>query len=656
MTDKQTMNKLKAFVLAAGLGERLRPITEYIPKPLLPIAGKPVLQSVLEKVSAINVNKIGINLFHKKDMIKDWIDQSIYHDKAVLFPEAGILGTGGALKNAEEFLRESIFLVHNSDVLSDINLERLLEAHLLSGNIATLAVHHYPKFNNVIVDEQGFLSGLKTPSPSPPPLEGGGGGRGDLRKCAFTGIALYSPEFLQFIPDGVSSVVDAWLRALSAGFRIGTMDASGCYWSDIGTPSSYASAVFDSLRADGEMIYIDPLSKGCDNAEMNGYVVMEKESILESGASLRNSILLPGSRTANFIDDHPSPIPLPQGEGARGRVFENCIIGPDFKIDLNESELLNKEKDGKYLIGTGGSDRKYFRIKKGGKTSVLMECAAGDPDFQRQIEYTRFFQKHSIPVPELIEIMPEEMRAVFEDLGDLSLYSWLKCLRNEGRIEAMYKKIIDMLVIIHSIPEETIAECPMLQERIFGYKDFIWESDYFIERFVKGIKNIKTRDDSALTKELKSLASEADSFQKTIMHRDFQSQNIMITSGGTPRLIDYQGTRIGPPAYDLASLIWDPYYRLESGTRERLIDYYILKMHDTQAGKFNAEDFNRSLLLCRIQRHMQALGAYGFLSNVKGKRYFLKYVPEGVRLLQGDLTEAKDEYPELYYLAMRLLQ
>ncbi len=333
------MNKLNVFVLAAGLGERLRPITEFIPKPLLPVVGRPVLESVLEKVSALNVNKIGINLFHKKDMINDWIERSAYKDKVALFPEPEILGTGGALKNAEAFLRDGMFLVHNSDVLSDIDLKKLFEGHLLSGNIATLVVHDYPKFNNVIVDKQGLLISLQTKQYK----------TDDLRRCAFTGIALYSPEFLKFIPDGASSVVDAWLRALSAGCRIGTIDVSGCYWSDIGTPASYASAVFDALRADGEMVYIDSLSKGCYNAEMNGYVVMDKESMLEPGASLRNCILLPGSRSGTSA-------------------IEDCIIGPDFKIDLNESELLNIQKDGKVLIGTGGSDRKYFRMKKGGKT------------------------------------------------------------------------------------------------------------------------------------------------------------------------------------------------------------------------------------------------------------------------------------------------
>jgi NDP-sugar pyrophosphorylase family protein len=619
------MNKLNTFILAAGLGERLRPITEYIPKPLLPIIGKPILQTVLEKVSALPLDKIGINLHHKKDMIKDWIEGSDYKENVSLFYEPEILGTGGALKNAEEFLNDNHFLVHNSDVLTDIDLKKLVEVHLASKNIATLAVHDYPKFNNVIVSEDGLLRGVD----SKQQVE-----KIEMTRRAFTGIAIYSPEFLKFIPDGVSSVIDAWLRAISAGYLIGTMDVTGCYWSDIGTPASYASAVFDALRAEGEMVYIASSAKGCDNAEINGHVVIERESVLEHEVSLRNCILLPGSRAGTSA-------------------IKNCIIGTDFRIDLNESELLNIEKGGKYLIGTGGSDRKYFRIKRGEKTLVLMECAKDDPDFERQIEYTRFFQKQSIPVPELIEVMTEEKRAVFEDLGDLSLYSWLKCPRKKERIEEMYKKVIDMLSIIHNIPDDKIAECPLLQERVFGYKDFLWESDYFLERFVKEVRNIEAGGDSALANELKRLASEADSFRKSIMHRDFQSQNIMITKGEVPRLIDYQGARIGPPAYDIASVLWDPYYRLSDNIRKHLIDYYVAKM-SAAAESFNAADFRKSLLLCRLQRHMQALGAYGFLSNVKGKRYFLKYVPEGVRLLKEDLSETKDEYPELYHLVMRL--
>jgi aminoglycoside/choline kinase family phosphotransferase len=185
-----------------------------------------------------------------------------------------------------------------------------------------------------------------------------------------------------------------------------------------------------------------------------------------------------------------------------------------------------------------------------------------------------------------------------------------------------------------------------------------------------------------------------DSFPKTIIHRDFQSQNIMIKKGCIPRLLDYQGARIGPPAYDLVSILWDPYYRLEDDIRAELLDYYIRKTKKSytdqkcsatnpplpprlrvvptfnkggQRGffikgeqakfspnEFNETDFRETLLPCRFQRHMQALGAYGFLSSIKGKKYFLKYVPEGLRLLQEDAFLSKDRYPILYNLIKKL--
>jgi aminoglycoside/choline kinase family phosphotransferase len=161
-----------------------------------------------------------------------------------------------------------------------------------------------------------------------------------------------------------------------------------------------------------------------------------------------------------------------------------------------------------------------------------------------------------------------------------------------------------------------------------------------------------------------------DAFPKSVIHRDFQSQNIMITKRGIPRILDYQGARMGPPAYDLASILWDPYYRLEDNLRERLLNYYVAQMKKippptpplSKGGmgglsgnyQFVESEFKNSLLPCRLQRHMQALGAYGFLSKVKGKKYFLKYVPEGLRLLKEDVLLSKDKYPGLYDLTMKL--
>jgi NDP-sugar pyrophosphorylase family protein len=640
--------KLSVFILAAGLGERLRPVTDYIPKPLLPILGKPILQSVLEKVSTLPVHKIGINLHHKKELIENWIRQSAFNNKVELFSEDLILGTGGALKNAEVFLNERTFLVHNSDIVSDIDLGELLDYHLSSGNLVTLAVHNYPEFNKLEIDERGFFRRIGTdhPHPTPPPST-------TFRYLAFTGIAVYSPDFLRLLPSGVSSVVDAWIKAIKAGYKVGTFDVSGCYWSDIGTPASYASTVINELRKNGEYVYVHPSIKTCKQIDMDGYVVAEEGVSFGKGVSLRNCIMLPGSIIETRKEYITPPIPpLPRG-GKRG-VFENCILGSGFKIDLSESEMFGLPgTSDTLLIGTGGSDRRYYRIKKKKNKEVLMQCSTNDPDFQRHIEYTRFFQKYSIPVPKLIHVETEKMSGMFEDLGDLSLYSYLKCPHEDEEIEEIYKRIIDILILMHMVMTEHITECTLLQNKIFDYEYLRWETSYFIERFIEGIMDIRVKNLSVLNDEFHRLAMKVDSFPKTVVHRDFQSQNIMITKGGIPRVVDYQGARIGPPAYDVVSLLWDPYYRLKDDLRERLLGFYIEKIK--KSGIFFKEiDFNETLLPCRLQRHMQALGAYGFLSRVKGKKYFLKYVPEALRLLKEDVSLSKKEYPQIYNLVMRL--
>ena len=105
---------------------------------------------------------------------------------------------------------------------------------------------------------------------------------------------------------------------------------------------------------------------------MDGHIVVERESILTKGSSLRNCIMLQGSTAKS------------------GEHYENCILAPDFSIGLKESEVISTSTDeSKMLIGTSGSDRKYFRIEKDGKTAVLMECGKDDPDFERHMEYTK---------------------------------------------------------------------------------------------------------------------------------------------------------------------------------------------------------------------------------------------------------------------------
>jgi NDP-sugar pyrophosphorylase family protein/aminoglycoside/choline kinase family phosphotransferase len=608
------------FILAAGLGERLRPITRSLPKPLLPIAGRPVIEMVLQRVSPLRPRAIGMNIHYLADTIAEWLAGSACAQDVTLFREEPILGTGGALANAGNLLSHGTFLTHNADIISSVDLEGLVARHRSEGNLATLAVHDLPRFNNVLVDDSGQFAGIGTLSRR----------REGLHLTAFMGIAVYEPAFLNFLPAGASSVVDAWLRASHAGRGIGTADLTGAYWTDIGTPSDYAAAVISDLRSRGETIFIHPSSQGCRDAGIDGYVVVEANCTLGKASSLRNCIVLPGSST-------------PPGSS-----HENSVLGPDFALGLAEADMLGFSPQADAIpVGTGGSDRQFSRVRRGGTTSVLMRCRPGDPDLLRQIEYARFFGSLGLPAARVTQADGATGEVLFEDLGDLSLYSWLRCRRSEDEIEGIYRQAVEMAGELHTRATSNVADCTALRERVFDYDHFRWETSYFMERFVGALCNMGAKDPSALEEEFHRLASAADGLPKTVIHRDLQCQNIMVTAEGSLRFIDYQGARLGPPAYDLASLLWDPYHRLPDHLREDLVAHYLGRMRASGLAGFGEKEFLQGLRLCRLQRHMQALGAYGFLSLVKGKRHFLRHVPEGLRLLGEDLQGCEETYPAL---------
>lgn len=649
---------INIFLPAAGLGERLRPVTRHLPKPLLPILGKPIIEGILENLTAVCDGKIAINLHYKPEMIRAWAYGSGWAERITFFQEDPILGTGGALKNASDFLSSDDFIVHNSDILIDIDFSRLIEEHISSGNIATLACHRLPHLSNVVIDQNGQVIDVENPGESRPDAST------IADKVAYTGIAVYSPEILRFLPIGVSHATTAWIAASKAGFKVRAMDFTGCYWNDVGNPVTYARGVLDTLRRNGETVYISKAAV-CGKIEINGYVVIENGSEVSEGSCIRNCIVMPGAAVSGM--------------------HENQIIGPDYEVALSESDMQpslhaaekkrvsfsdpiftrhfgakaangNRRQEtwsDAILIGLGGSERRYFRVRGNGSTAVLMECRPDDPDYERHLVYTEFFAAHTVPVPRLISFDSKTKRALFEDLGDTSLYSYMNLPLSTGIIEDIYCKVLDILVKLHVHATEHVSGCPMLSSRLFDYDYLRWETQYFIERFVIGLKKHEVKDLQSVEREFHLLAQEVDGFPKAVIHRDFQCQNIMIKDG-IPRVIDYQGARMAPPAYDIASILWDPYHRLDDPLRERLLDYYLSKIK-LYSKEFSEKTFLASLLPCRLQRHMQALGAYGFLSVERGKRYFLKHVPEALRLLKDEAESAKSKYPALYQLIRSLI-
>ena len=641
------------FLPAAGLGERLRPVTNHLPKPLLPILGKPIIERTLEKLAAVCDGTIGINLHWKAELLRAWAAASPWRDRIVFFPEDPILGTGGALKNAEALLSRGPFIVHNSDILLEIDFSRLIEAHLSSGNIATLVCHRLPHLSNVVVDKHSQVLDVENPGASKPDPST------IADKVAYTGIAVYAPDILAFLPTGVSHATVAWIAASKAGHKVRAMDFTGCYWNDVGDPTTYTRGVFDALRDDGETVYRSPAAR-CGRIEIDGYVVVESGSAVRDGSRLTNCVVMPG---ADVSGSH-----------------ENAILGPDYAVALSESDMqpalhaVEKKRvalsdpllaahwgsgapkaggsspaaawSDAILIGLGGSERRYFRVRHAGRTAVMMECRPEDPDFERHLVYTDFFARHAVPVPALLSTDNAGKRALFEDLGDAQLYAYLKLPHDRGGIERVYRSVLGSLVTLHATATQHVHECLPLKTRVFDYDYLRWETTYFLDRFVTGLRKREIENRRALDADLHRLAEHVDGVAKTIIHRDFQCQNIMIHAG-VPRFIDYQGARMAPPAYDVASVLWDPYYRLDDSVRERLLGYYVSEMTRSAATAFDEASFMQSLIPCRLQRHMQALGAYGFLSAVKGKKYFLKHVPEALRLLKADVVEVRQEYSAL---------
>ncbi|UCD35980.1 MAG: NTP transferase domain-containing protein, partial [Nitrospiraceae bacterium] len=340
--------QINIFILAAGRGERLRPITDSIPKPLVPLLGRPALEYILDGLTGLPYKKIGINLHHRKEDMGKWAAGHPLREKMILFYEDEVLGTGGALKKAGEFLGSATFLVHNSDILSDIDLEDLLETHRTTGNLVTLAVHDEQKFNSLLIDDRGCL--LKVLNSQDDPSHAA---RPPVRILAFTGIAVYEPAFLAFLPEGRSGVVEAWTEAARAGHAVGTFDVTGCSWTDIGTPVAYAAAVFDALRKEGEVIYLHRSVENCGYIDLKRNVVLEQGCHVRERVKLRNCIVLPGGTV-------PPPPSLTTG-WQTGDTSENCIVGPGFVIPLSERDVILSDTEGRQLIGTGGSDRRYYR-------------------------------------------------------------------------------------------------------------------------------------------------------------------------------------------------------------------------------------------------------------------------------------------------------
>lgn len=240
---------MKAMVLAAGLGTRLRPLTNSRPKALVEIAGRTLLEIALSRLKSFGVQEAIVNAHHFAGQIVDFLKAN--HNFGMRIEISGedpLLDTGGGLKKAAWFFladrensdQEEAFILHNVDVISTIDLNRMAQFHRESRALATLAVQERKTSRYLLFDQQGELCGRRLVKEQKTELVGSSQPTSEL---AFSGIHVISKRIFSLMTEqGIFSIIDAYLRLAGQGEQIKAFRAGEYYWRDLGTPESVAQA------------------------------------------------------------------------------------------------------------------------------------------------------------------------------------------------------------------------------------------------------------------------------------------------------------------------------------------------------------------------------------------------------------------------------
>jgi aminoglycoside/choline kinase family phosphotransferase len=275
----------------------------------------------------------------------------------------------------------------------------------------------------------------------------------------------------------------------------------------------------------------------------------------------------------------------------------------------------------------GGSDRSFHRLTVPGIGPVIVSCYGAEREENAlYADIAAFLNELGAPVPKMLGHDPAKRVMWMEDLGAHDLFA-LRGAAWPERKEA-YRRALEAVEPLHQRGLARLHQRggPKLMPG-FDAHLYAWERNYFFERFVHGLcrAELSAGLKTAVEEELLALADRLLALPQGLVHRDFQSQNIMLREGRA-YLIDFQGMRTGTPFYDLGSLLYDPYVRLLPEERAELVEI----AWQLEGGGMGQSDFRAATHAAAVQRLLQALGAYGFLGIIKGKREFLHHVKPGL--------------------------
>lgn len=322
---------MRAMIMAAGLGTRLMPLTGSLPKPMVPIAGRPALGHILDLLRRHGVTEVVINLHHFPDTIRSYFGDGSQMGMSIRWAyEEELLGTAGGVKNNQAFLEEGAFLVMSGDSLTDIDLDRLIASHRSTGGIATLVskqVEDTSQYGVVVVDDQRRILGFQE---KPAPEDA----LSDLCNC---GIYLFEPAIFEYIP--AETFYDfgkqVFSDLLAKGVAFHTYPTSE-YWSDVGSLEDYRQGNFDALAGkvrierSGQVLHSAHEAAG---GTERGDIRVGEGAVIEHGARMVAPVLV-GDRcsiAAGAVIEGPvvlgeGTVVGPESVVSRSIVWEGCSI------------------------------------------------------------------------------------------------------------------------------------------------------------------------------------------------------------------------------------------------------------------------------------------------------------------------------------------
>jgi aminoglycoside/choline kinase family phosphotransferase len=286
----------------------------------------------------------------------------------------------------------------------------------------------------------------------------------------------------------------------------------------------------------------------------------------------------------------------------------------------------------------GGSDRHYYRFEWAAEKHppmVLMVYTLARRDNPKFVPATRRLAALGVNVPTIYAFDEQRLFVWLQDLGRDDLHAHAGEPWEQRR--PLYEATLREAAKIHGVAAESLtAEEIAAMEPEFNEGMYEWEQNYFLEHFVHGHLGRDADAQGEAQTALANLRQRLAQLPRCLVHRDFQSQNVIMREGGA-WLIDYQGLRPGLAEYDLASLLFDPYVTMSRSERHDLLSYY------AELRGLNLPELREIFYLCAAQRLMQALGAYANLYRNQGKAHFEQHIPAGVR----NLSIVCEEAPEL---------